>query len=165
MNCTARRKHCPKNELPETNFLMRGFLSTLPTFALVLVMVACSTSSSNEVTRVTSPDGRLDAILIELNGGATTSFGYEIKIAQHGGQPTQQLAYLYGAIRNEQAYGANLHWNGNDVLDISFLRTKAPPVLKSPIEVDGRAVRAVLQVGVPDPSAPPGGMSLNLKGH
>jgi hypothetical protein len=32
--------------------------------------------SKDEVARNTSPTGKVDAVLLETNGGATTSFGY-----------------------------------------------------------------------------------------
>ncbi|MBL8397465.1 MAG: hypothetical protein JNL84_04855 [Candidatus Accumulibacter sp.] len=34
--------------------------------------------SKDEVARVVSPSGNIDAVLFETNGGATTSFGYEV---------------------------------------------------------------------------------------
>jgi hypothetical protein len=43
-----------------------------------MFVVGCGLVSRDEVARVISPDGRLEAILIETNGGATTAFGYEI---------------------------------------------------------------------------------------
>ena len=38
----------------------------------------------DEVSRVSSPDGKVDAVLVETNGGATTSFGYRVFIATPG---------------------------------------------------------------------------------
>jgi hypothetical protein len=61
MKCTRNRK-----------------LSFLP-IALAL-LAGCSLVSRDEVARVASPDGRVEAVLIETNGGATTSFGYEVHV-------------------------------------------------------------------------------------
>ena len=47
---------------------------------LSLLLSACGIASEDEVARVTSPDGRVEAVLIETNGGATTSFGYKVLV-------------------------------------------------------------------------------------
>lgn len=123
--------------------------------ALVLDLFA---PSEDEVARVTSPDGRLDAVVVEINGGATTSFAYAVyvteKAARFGGEP---IAFLYDATRSERAYGVNLKWRGAKKLVVEYLRTGRFRVEKGPIEV-------VLKGGVTDPSAPGGGMFYNLRG-
>jgi len=132
--------------------------------ALQLVVVGCDPGYSNdEVARVVSPDGRLDAVLFETNGGATTSFGYHIDISLHGRREAQQVAKLYGAVRNEHAYGLNLRWTGPNNLDIDFLRTKAPPEIKSPVKIGNQDVTVTVHSDVLDSSAPSGGMLYNLK--
>ena len=42
-------------------------------------------SSSDEVARVRSPKGLTVAVLMESNGGATVSFGYEVFLTRAGG--------------------------------------------------------------------------------
>lgn len=65
--------------------------------------------SKDEVARVVSPSGKVDAVLVEINGGATTSFGYEVYVVERGAQPSgSPTVSLYGAVRNQHAYGANL---------------------------------------------------------
>ena len=51
---------------------------------LVLLLAACGVVSRDEVAVVASPDRPLEAVLIETNGGATTSFGYEIWVREKG---------------------------------------------------------------------------------
>lgn len=53
---------------------MKYMAAVLLAFGLLL----CGCMSSEEVVRVTSPDGRVDAILVETNCGAPCSFGYEV---------------------------------------------------------------------------------------
>jgi hypothetical protein len=124
--------------------------------------IGCKTVSREEVTSVKSPDGRVEAALYETNGGATSSFEYEVELRQ-AGRRGLQVASIYGAVRNENAYGLNMKWNGNDELDIEYLRAKAPPNIQSTTNIDGRNVRVIVKDGITDPSAPSGGMLYNLK--
>lgn len=68
--------------------------------------------SKDEVARIVSPSGNVEAVLFETNGGATTSFGYEVFVVERGAKPSGSPAVsLYGAVRNQHAYGANLKWS------------------------------------------------------
>jgi hypothetical protein len=40
--------------------------------------------SYDEIVRVTSPNGKYDAVLFESNGGATTSVSYNVYITEKG---------------------------------------------------------------------------------
>ena len=76
-------------------------LSLLP---IVLALLAgCGLASRDEVARVGSPDGRVEAVLIETNGGATTSFVYEVHVVPKGWPASNEVAWLYGAGRSEHA--------------------------------------------------------------
>lgn len=134
--------------------------------ALMLLCVGCQEqSSSYEVAHVVSPDGRLEAVLNETNGGATTSFGYVVSIGPKGSKTRSQVASLYGAIRSEHAYGINLRWQSEKVLSVQYLQAKAIQQVSNTITVDGRQLGIVLQSGVNDSTAPPGGMYYNLSQH
>src|SRR5215207_8000750 len=56
--------------------------STLHLIALVLLCAGCA--SHDEVSRVPSPDRHLDAVLVESNTGATTSFWYDVYVVKDG---------------------------------------------------------------------------------
>lgn len=115
---------------------------------------------------MTSPDRVLDAVLVEVNGGATTSFGYDIHVVARGdsagGRP---VASLYGAARSDSAYGANLRWGDERTLAVEFFSAREVTRHVSSIEVADRTVRVALRSGVSDPTAPPGGMLYNLQGR
>jgi hypothetical protein len=68
-----------------------------------LVMVGCG--SRDEVRRVTSPDGRIDAIIIETNCGAPCDFGYEVRLSPKDSTGSDEVAYFYGARRSEYSSG------------------------------------------------------------
>ena len=132
-------------------------------FMLMVLGIGCKKQSpSYEVARVESPNGSLDAVLTETNGGATTSFGYEVSVGTKGAKKLDQVASLYGAVRNEQAYGVNLSWAGDHVLRVQYLRAKAVQNVSKTVSVGGQQVEVELQSGVEDAAAPSGGMHYNL---
>ena len=105
----------------------------------------------------------MEAILIETDGGATSSFGYEVSVQLKGSDKAERVASLYGAVRNEQAYGVNLDWAGDNTLRVEYLRAKAVFNVVQSVEVNGKQVRVVLEDGIKDAQAPAGGMLFNLQ--
>lgn len=122
--------------------------------------------SKDEVARVASPDGKLEAVLVETNGGATTSFGYEVHVVQRAGKPNgSPAAFMYGAVRNESAYSANLHWEKSNLLAVEFLDAKSSEASTPSVLVGGQEILLAMRSGISDSKAPPGGMLYNLKGR
>jgi hypothetical protein len=122
--------------------------------------------SKGEVARVVSPSGIIDAVLFETNGGATTSFGYEVYVVEHGAQSSgTPAASLYGAVRNQYAYGANLRWPSSNSLAVEYLSAKSAKVNAHTQSVGTQAIHVTLREGATDNTAPPGGMLYNLRGH
>jgi hypothetical protein len=131
---------------------------------LALALLAgCGLGFRDEVARVASPDGRVEAVLVETNGGATTSFGYEVHVVEKGQPACDRVAWLYGAGRNAQAYGANLNWTGENELVIEYLDAYAQRLERATVSVGGRAIKVSLRSGVNDPTALAGGMLYNLE--
>jgi hypothetical protein len=56
-----------------------GLLAT-GLLAVVVAMLAGCAPSQQELWRLTSPDGRVDAVFVEVNGGATVDFAYNLFI-------------------------------------------------------------------------------------
>jgi hypothetical protein len=129
----------------------------------LLPIAACGAVSRDEVAKVQSPDGLVEAVLIETNAGATTSFGYEVHLRTRGKDDGQEVARLYGAIRNANAYGANLRWASDNELVVEYLEARDEKLERSTVNVAGRDIRVVLGSGVTDPKAPSGGMLYNLE--
>ena len=143
-------------------------LRLLPLLFIAVTAASCGTSnvSFDEVARATSPSGKVDAVLVEMNGGATTSFGYNIYVVPKGQpvpKPNAQIAKLYGAVRNQKAYGVNLRWEGANNVAAEYLKAENAEVLTESVEVAGEHVGIMLRPNVSDPSAPAGGMLYNLK--
>ena len=138
--------------------------------ALILVVLLLGyawlpDSSRDIVARTTSPDGALDAVLVETNGGATTSFGYEILIADKGKDRGTPVAFLDGATRNQQAWGVDVRWIDDTHIDISYLKAESVQQDRTKLVVAGRNVTVSLHSGVLNEAAPAGGMLYNLKRH
>lgn len=133
--------------------------------ATLSAVLTAGCANHDEVARAPSPDGRTDAVLVEGNGGATTSFWYDVYVVKSGAgfSWAEPAANLYGAVRSGSAYGANLRWEGSETLVVEFLRARDVKHLAQTIRVGERNIRIVLRDGVLDPKAPPGGMLYNLK--
>jgi len=155
---------------------MRSFLKWLlyiAATAALLLAVAVSAflwwipgPSADEVSRVTAPRGDIEAVLIETNGGATTSFGYEIFVVPRGTKASgTPAAFLYGALRSQRAYGVNLRWLSDSNLDVEFESTQSAKLGVPLVFVANRNIHVELKANVTDPKAPPGGMLYNLKGR
>jgi len=151
--------------------LIFGWGLGLAAIALAILFVGLSLQglfewSFDEVARVPHPSASLDAVLVETNGGATTSFGYEVFILPRGGHPKRSaapVASLYGAGRNERAYGVNLRWQADDTLVVEYLEAQHTALRDNHVTVNGRAINVLMKSGVNDPAAPPGGMLYNLE--
>ena len=121
--------------------------------------------SKDEVASATSPDGRFVARLVEVNGGATTSFGYRVTISEAGTKSeAHEVASLYGAVRNDSAFGANLKWTSSRELSIEYLEAKSSRLLEPKLTLGSKEVVVFLRPNVADPTAPAGGMLYNLRG-
>jgi hypothetical protein len=141
---------------------MRRGATTLLAALGAAITLSCATE--DEVARVASPSGQAEAVLFEGNGGATTSFWYDVYVVEPGRGPSrsQHVAYLYGAVRSERAYGVNLRWTGPRALAVEFLEARQHSLNSSTVSVGDQVVQVTLVPGVVDPSAPGGGMLRNL---
>jgi hypothetical protein len=109
-----------------------------------------------------SPDGRVDAVLIETNGGATTSFGYGVHLVPTGEASVgNEVASLYGATRSACAYGVNLRWAGASRLIVEY--QQAQQAKAADAELERKKIVVQLKAGNIDPNAPCGGIEHNLR--
>ena len=127
------------------------------------LLTGCGLVSRDEVARVASPDGRVDAVLVETNGGVTEPFAYEVHVVEKGRPASDQVAWPYGAARNENAYGASLKWISDIDLVVEYLDARDQTLRRASVSVAGRAIKVSLRSGLSDPTAPSGGMLYNLK--
>lgn len=135
--------------------------------ALTLTLAGCGTLAGEtaevgeEVTRIVSPDGEIDAVLTESNSGATASFVYDIHILPHGqpATPESRNAELSGATRSKTAYGVTLSWSDADTVLGEYLTADVVDQASPTTSVEGKEITVVLRDGQVDPDAPAGGMA------
>jgi len=127
----------------------------VPLVAATLAVRAMDKES--EVDRATSPNGEYDAVLMETNGGATTSYGYTVYIMHSGSTSGWKAASLYGTTVNG-AYGANLRWRSSDLLAVEFTATKWSRIEEPWFRMGSRKIHVVLQSGITDQTVPSGHM-------
>lgn len=135
------------------------------TKSAVVVAILCAGCtrpvSRYDVVRVPSPSGALEAILTETNGGATTTFGYDVAVTTTGSSEATNVASLYGATRSKNAYGVDIRWRNDHTLTIQYLDAKSVRNVVDRANVEGHLVDIALQSGIDNPSAPPGAMHTN----
>jgi len=147
---------------------MKDYLSKILLITIFFLVISCGEWSFDEVARESSPNEKVDAVLVETNGGATTSFGYRIFIVPKDEKIEEDIeeskvATLYGAVRNESAYGVNLKWYSENELVIEYLRAKNEQILKPKITIETVDISVKLKNGIKDYKAPAGGMLYNLE--
>jgi hypothetical protein len=133
---------------------------------LAVVFGGCSLfHSEDEVARLAAPSGDVEAVIVETNGGATTSFGYGVYVVERRDRPSSssQVASFYGAHRSDTAYGVNLRWESNDTLAVEYLGAKSANLLRPVVRAARRPIAVSLRSGVQDNDAPSGGMLFNLR--
>jgi hypothetical protein len=138
-----------------------GILLVLFCYALLL-----STCVSRvEVMKAYSPNRSRVAAVFEINGGATTDFAYEVDVSRASYfSRNREVARLYGAGRNDCAYGVNIRWPDNETLLITYKDAKSANIDKN-THILGTDVRVLSRSGVNDPTAPCGGMEYSQSGR
>jgi hypothetical protein len=122
--------------------------------------------SREEVARLTSPTGEFDAVAFEGNGGATTSFWYEVHVVRAGEElPAMDTLkgsdaaaiYLYGA-RTMLHYGLMLDWPDADHLSVGVLSAQTSRLHKPTVSVAGHTVSVELRENIAAAGPPAGGI-------
>lgn len=125
-------------------------------------LVACAPGAvRTEVLRVPSPDGALDAVVVQTDAGATTDFGYLLTLPRRGCPPdATPVLRVVGATRNAAAAGVMVRWTGPRAVTIDYLdaRFADPSAVRRQVPTAGGVVDVAVSPGRGDASAPPGGM-------
>ncbi len=130
----------------------------------IAVLNAAFSPNRDEVLRVNSPSGDSVAIVVEVNGGATTSFAYEVLVKSTGLRfGNTKVASFYRPLRNFNAYGVNPRWVSNDELQIEYFSSRFDEVISPVYRFSDPPIRVVLKPGVIDAAAPAGSMLNNLR--
>ena len=165
-----KKRLCPQcgqspTPLDPSRSLRRATRLTCMRHLCIIVALLLSSACSDEVSRVRSPNGLTDAVLMESGGNATVSPGYDIFLTRAGGSSIwgSEVAELYAAVRSDSAYGVNFRWPSNDSLRIEFLRAQTVNRFVPSVRIHGQTVIVSLDSGITDPRAPSGSMHYNLQ--
>jgi hypothetical protein len=153
------------DEIKHLLYILAGLLVLLVGFG-ALALDYLFSPSRDVVATDQSPTGKLVALVEETNGGATTSLGYDIYLQQASPSvfPRNKIliASIYGAIRNENAYGVDTNWVSTDTLQIQYWSAKHQFVPHATVQLGDQSVHVQLCSGIKNDAAPQGGMLLNL---
>lgn len=128
-------------------------------FVAVIYIFGSAMVSEVDVATIHSPDDRILAIVEETNGGATTSFGYNVYLRSNSWLGfRKKAASLYGAVRSECAYGVDVVWKSPTEVEIRYLNVRYSPSVLQSLSIAGQVIDVGVVSGVENPSAPCGGM-------
>jgi len=71
--------------------------------------------------RIESPGGKVEAVLIQSNGGATTSYGYSIFIVPKGGSIDKKANPVF---LSDKTRGLRFNWSGPKKLEIYYAEAR-----------------------------------------
>jgi hypothetical protein len=131
---------------------------------LPLLLAACTwlgdPAAYPEIQRTTSPDGKVDAVLVEDPGNATTGLFHLVFIVRHGASlphwKEPAVARFEWAFRNDSTTGVKCHWRGLDTLALEFVRASRKRLLRPSVRGPNGPITVVLARGVVDPWSPVG---------
>jgi hypothetical protein len=120
------------------NSFASGLLRRLPILLLVIVLAACS-ADSEELLRVTSPDSKVDAVLIRTGGPTTVGFSFKLFVVPRGVHPSKSGELLLAdrvknltavwqspkrlELRYDEAriYSFSNFWHSKDIDDFKYI--------------------------------------------
>lgn len=95
-------------------------------------LAGCDSPPAAEASRLTSADGRMDAVVLEEGFNATTPYNYSVCVVPAGRPCGDDIAVakVFGATRSEQAYGVDLSWRSPTQLEIRYLTANSTKSLR-----------------------------------
>jgi hypothetical protein len=97
--------------------------TVLAALALLLIGLSGCDQSVQETMRVTSPDGKVDAIVTVSNSGAfgaTTSEGYQVHVTARGAEPEEADEQF----RADHVRALRVYWKANRFLVIEYAEAR-----------------------------------------
>lgn len=128
---------------------MRGLV-----IPLGLALAGCS-PIKEEVERVPSPDGAVDAVVIRVNAGATVSFYYDVYLVPAGSRVAgREVADFYGLYSTDGwAEGVRPVWVEEGALQLVFEKARQGNLRQRSVEVAGRRIQLECNGSVDLPDA------------
>ena len=126
--------------------------------AVLMLLVGCT--GRHEVSRVSSPDGALDAVLLESSSGAAPSADYSIYVVKHGAPLGRSPAvmYVHATPRGDASDAVAPRWADDNSLAVDYQVAGTVTVPRREIRLENRSVRITPRPGALDPPATAGGV-------
>ncbi len=131
---------------------------------LLLVGIACITviafvaqpKMNHEVSRITSPDQMVDAVVEEHNPGGLDPFTYNVYVVKpHAklGMFSKRVARACDATLNRSTNGLNLHWESPSILLVRYWSASHAQIELPTVRINGQDVHVQFQDGFLCPPA------------
>jgi hypothetical protein len=91
------------------------------TILISFFLFACNLIEEKEIGRIESPDGKVVAVMIESDGGATTSYGYSIYIIPKGGSIEKKNKPVF---LSDHTRRLRFNWDGPKRLKILYAEAR-----------------------------------------
>lgn len=98
----------------------KGFLIVIAASMLVSCGGAANLCSTNELSRSSSPNGRVDAVVVETDCGATTRKAHKVHLVTSGQEfDDDRFVFL-----SDRTQGLSVEWEGDHTLILSYLNAR-----------------------------------------
>jgi len=105
-------------------FVVKFFGTVILVCLAIIIYIAFSLHTPckyTEIQRIASPSQNLCAIVIEDNCGATTDFGYSVRLSSClENVPSREIVHLYGPYRGNGSSGIDVRWTNDNELSIQY---------------------------------------------
>jgi hypothetical protein len=136
-------------------------------YILILFLVLNGCSRNNEVLRVTSPSGKVDAVVYESESDLAfvECCNYEVHLVEHKQMSSIDVlaVTLKGAMRNANSHGINVHWRDDINLVLDYSHAKSVNKYDKSISIAGSNIEVTLKDGIVDTLARSGTMLFDMK--
>ena len=129
---------------------------------LIGVGLMSGCTSRDQVARITSPDGQVDAVVFESDCGAICDVVDEVWVVPRGRRHGDKVAWFDDAVRSERAWGVNVKWDSAHHLVIEYLSAGQAKLLMQKTVIAGQDVQISMRSGTSEPLVPVGEMVNNL---
>lgn len=120
---------------------------------LAFSVSGCDEPVREEMMRVPSPDGEVEAIVLRVNAHSTVAFSYEVYVAPPGERdvPTRIAGFYRVHSDGEPERAVTPVWLDDRNLQITFGAAQMGDLLQDDVVVDGRRIRLTCRGSVSQP--------------
>jgi hypothetical protein len=140
-------------------------MKTLYILLSFLVLTGCS--RNNEVLRITSPSGKIDAVVYESesNLAFVECCNYEVHLVEHKSISSNDIlaVTLKGAMRNTISHGVNVRWQDDNKLVLEYSHAKSVNQHDKFISIANNTIEVTLKDDIVDTLARSGTMLFDIK--